>query len=170
MAKFNVSMQTPGKLHSNDYFDLEMDGEAANEVKLRVCKAGAVVLIEKLRAHLKSTTEDRNENVRGTLANSLSIREGRDSVFVAPKGKHHGKNSEKLEHRPKTGEGKSHKRNHHGMSGTAVSAQDVGYYLEYGTPRMSAEHWMETTLEKSEEEIVAAMEAEWNAYLDSKGV
>lgn len=174
MAKFNVSMQTPGKLHSNDYFDLEMDGEAANEVKLRVCKAGAVVLIEKLRAHLKATTDDPNTKVRGMLAKSLTATEGRSSVIVGPKGKHHGtgtgaKTRAAGYHRAKTGQGTSHLRKHHGMT-NAVSAQDVGYYLEYGTPRMSAEHWMETTLENSEEEIVAAMEAEWNAYLDSKGV
>lgn len=175
MAKFSVRMQTPGKSHANQYFTLSASGsDSSNEVKLKVCRAGAEVLITRLREHLEATTNDPNRKIKGTLARSLTATDGFSGVIVSPKGKHHGSGSGRKTraagyHRAKTGQGTSHLRKHHGMT-KAVSATDVGYYLEYGTPRMSAEHWMETTLEKAEDEIVEAMEAEWNAYLDSQGV
>ena len=173
MAKFYVDMQTPGKLNQNDYFTLRMTGQESNQIKLKVCSAGGKVLLERLREHLQRTTNDPNTAVRGTLAKSLVITEGRSSVFVGPKGKHHGtgvgrKTKAAGYHRPKTGMGVSHKRKHHGMT-NAVSSQDVGYYLEYGTPRMSAEHWMETTIENCEDEVLDAMQNAWNEYVDSEG-
>lgn len=110
------------------------------EDKMRICRAGAAVLLQKLRDWLTANTSDPNAEVRGRLAASLKGKEYPEAGFiiVGPSGKHHGRKSTPRTraagyHRPKSGQGKSSKRSHHGMSG-AVSAQDVGYYLEYGTP------------------------------------
>lgn len=176
MARFEFRMQTPGKEMADSYFTLEfMEPGAAAGVRESICMSGAQVLIEKLKEHLNRTTNDPNARVRGTLAESLTATVFSDgSVVVGPKGKHHGtgvgrKTRAEGYRRPKTGQGTSYKRKHHGMT-KAVSAVDVGYYLEYGTPRMSAEHWMETTLEQSEDEVLDAMETAWDDYLKSKGL
>lgn len=175
MAKMTVKMYTPGKDMANQYFTIDMSDADSKETSLKICRRGAELLLEKLKAHLEETTHDANAAVRGTLANSLKITESSSGTcFVGPSGKHHGKGSGLKTkaagyHRPKTGQGASSKRKHHGMT-DAVSAVDVGYYLEYGTPRMDAEHWMETTLENSEEEILAAMEQAWDEHLKSLGL
>lgn len=44
---------------------------------------------------------------------------------------------------------------------------EVAYVLEYGTPRMAATHWMETTNEEASDEVVAAEAAVWDEYLKS---
>lgn len=176
MAKFTFELQTPGKDMANQYFTLDlMEPGAAAEIREKVCMAGARVLIEKLQEYLQQTTNDPNRSVKGTLAKSLTATVFKDgSVIVGPKGKHHGtgvgrKTKAAGYHRPKTGQGISKTRKHHGMT-KAVSAVDVGYYLEYGRPGMAAEHWMENTLEQNENEVLAAMEAAWNDYLNSKGL
>lgn len=176
MANFTFELQASGKDMANQYFTLDlMEPGAAAEIREKVCMAGARVLIEKLQEYLQQNTNDPNRRVKGTLAKSLTATVFEDgSVIVGPKGKHHGtgvgrKTRAEGYHRPKTGQGTSHLRKHHGLT-NAVSAVDVGYYLEYGTPRMSAEHWMETTLEQNEDEVLAAMQAAWNEYLESKGL
>lgn len=47
---------------------------------------------------------------------------------------------------------------------------EVGYFLNYGTPRIAATHWFDNTSDKIEPEVQAKIEEGWNAYLDSKGV
>lgn len=46
-----------------------------------------------------------------------------------------------------------------------VSAQEVGFFLEFGTPRIKATHWMEKANEIAEEKIFAAQEAIYDKYL-----
>ena len=146
------------------------------EDKIRICRAGAAVLLQKLRDWLTANTSDPNADVRGRLAASLKGKEYPEAGFiiVGPSGKHHGRKSTPRTraagyHRPKSGQGKSSKRSHHGMSG-AVSAQDVGYYLEYGAPRTEATHWMEETVENCESDVQDAMEKETTAVLQEKGI
>ena len=177
MAKFKVDYYSEKTGGAQQYASLGFfESDAGKDASIKVCLAGAEVLINALRNHLKQTTHDPNDEVRGQLARSIKAKvyEAVGSVIVGPVGKHHGqgtgpKTREAGYHRPKTGQGKTGKRKHHGMT-NAVSAQDVGYYLEYGTPRMKAEHWMETTMEQHEEEIFEAMENAWNEYLKSKGL
>lgn len=177
MAKFKVNAYSEKLQGSRQYASIGFSDPGANkDVAVKICSAGADVLIQALRDHLEKTTEDRNKNIRGQLAKSITekIYESSGSVIVGPTGKHHGKGTGKKAkdagyHRPKTGQGTSSKRKHHGRS-NAVSAQDVGYYLEYGTPRMKAEHWMEKTLEQCEDRVLDAMEVAWNEYLDSIGL
>lgn len=46
---------------------------------------------------------------------------------------------------------------------------DVGYYLEFGTPRMAARHWMENANKEAEPDFDAAMAAAWNEHLNKIG-
>lgn len=144
--------------------------------RLLICRRGAEVLIQRLREFLAANTFDKNARIRGRLAESLTAREFASigSVIVSPEGKHHGSYAKRKRsegyRRAKTGlgRGRSNKSLHHGMTG-GVSAQDVGYYLEYGTPRMAPLHWMETVCEQSGDEVQAAMEQAFDEYLASKG-
>lgn len=43
---------------------------------------------------------------------------------------------------------------------------EVGYLLEYGTPRISAKHWMETANEEGRDACTEAMQEAWNKHLD----
>lgn len=92
-------------------------------------------------------------------------------ALIEPKGIHHGKKTVHGAdyHRPKTGQGRSHKRKRHGLT-AGTTNQEVGYYLEYGTPRMYASHWMERANEKAADETNAAMEKAWDELLTSKGL
>ena len=144
------------------------------DAKARICMAGARVLIHRLREFLEANTSDPNTAVRGRLADSLTAEPINGCVFVGPKGKHHGKSSRRAKgsgyHRPKTGQGKSGKRQgHHGMT-AGTSAADVGFMLEFGTERMDGIHWMETTVDAAGDEVVQAMAEEWNKILDELGL
>ena len=46
---------------------------------------------------------------------------------------------------------------------------DVAYYLEYGTPRMAATHWMENAIELAQDEATEAMQEEWNKHMEECG-
>lgn len=46
---------------------------------------------------------------------------------------------------------------------------DVGYYLEFGTPRMAARHWMENANKEAEPDFDAAIAAAWNEHLNKIG-
>lgn len=171
MAKFNVTYyEGYGALGSSDKESL------TSADILRICRAGADVLLQRLRDWLETNTHDANAAIRGRLAASLTAKEypATGSVIVSPTGKHHGKSAGPKTraagyHRPKTGQGSSNNRKRHGMA-SATSAAEVGYYLENGTPRMRATHWMEITVEAAQEEVLAAMDAETTAVLTEKGL
>ena len=171
MASFRVNLSDTDVYAGVKLFD----GETGRLDKLKICQAGAAVLIDRLRDWLDANTHDLNEAVRGALAKSLKAKEVYDTVFVQPSGKHHGRKARRTRaegyHRAKTGQGRgrSNPSAHHGMS-SGASASDVGYYLEYGTARMDARHWMETVVEESADEVTAAMAAAFDEYLKSKGL
>lgn len=179
MAKFRVYCETTRsdeetKWETHTSIKTEADG-LSDERKLAICRAGAEVLLRRLREYLEANTHDPNRAVRGRLAESLGILNLGSFCHVEPLGKHHGSYAKRTRaegyRRAKTGQGKgrSNKSAHHGLS-SGISAMDVGYYLEYGTPRMAATHWMENTVEASEEEVLAAMQDEFNRQLDEMGL
>ncbi len=177
MAKFKVYFNTAVEDEKREPYTVlkaAADG-LSDERKLAICHAGAEVLLRRLREHLEANTHDPNRAVRGRLAESLGSRDLGSFCHVEPSGKHHGSYAKRTRaegyRRAKTGQGKgrTNKRAHHGLNG-GISAMDVGYYLEYGTPRMAATHWMENTVEASEEEVLAAMQDECNRQLDEMGL
>lgn len=169
MARFTCEMA-----ESDVYSQIAARLEGDKESKLRVCMAGANALIQHLRDFLTANTSDPNAEVRGTLASSLTAEPINASVFVQPKGKHHGKSSRKKKgsgyHRPRTGQGTSTKRQgHHGMT-AGTSARDVGFFLEFGTARTNALHWMQQTVEAHEADVQDAMAEEFYKILDELGL
>lgn len=139
-----------------------MNEDSAKKIVL----AGAEV-VKKVQKEYLDVHHSKSGKLSGSIQiNFLCPRE----AYVQPAGKHHGSySSTKGTHRPKTGQGTSHKRRHHRLS-KGVSSVDVGYYLEHGTPRMPAYHWMENANKEAEPECHAAMYAAWNEYVSSCGL
>ena len=83
-----------------------------------------------------------------------------DGVFayIFPKGKHRGSS---------TGKRKGKRRSNGKYSGTNA---EVAYILEYGSPRISATHWLENANEEAEGDVIAAQKEAWNDLLTKKGL
>lgn len=132
-----------------------------DEVKYSILEAGAEVFKKHLQALLR-----REEHMNPTmpqLINSITVfrkKRGREAfVRVYPEGKRKGE--KKLGKRMrKSGSGR---RSNGSYAGTNA---EIGYILEYGSPRMPATHWMERGYEESEEAVYDAMQDAWNKHLD----
>ena len=140
MAKF--------KCNGLDELDLDLAQLAMipDDTKFAMLEAGAAALIEKWKETLSSMKRT------GQLIESIkAARKKGDSpiVSVTPKGKR--KNAY-------TGQRKTNR----GGTYQGTNAE-VAYVLEYGTPRMAATHWMETSNEEAGDAVVAA---EYTVYDD----
>lgn len=99
--------------------------------------------------------------ISGNLAGSISIQRKSDDdgvyASIYMKGKH-----------PSSGTGKrKHKHSNGEYSGTNA---EVGYILEYGSPRIAATHWMENANEEAADDVVATQQAAWDEMLERKGL
>ena len=152
MAKFSVNG------FDSIQASFQQISQLTDEEKYSVIESAAELLKDKFRTKLMSLFTQRT----GSLANSLEIvkKSGSEGSYahITPKGKHPGSTTGK---RKKKGRSSGH------YSGTNA---EVAAILEYGSPRIEATHWMENTLEESEEEILAAEQAAWDALLTSKGL
>ena len=99
----------------------------------------------------------------GALANSITIEEKSDEdgvyAHIYLKGKH-----------PGSGTGKRKRKNGRSNGKYSGTNAEIGYILEYGSPRIAARHWMENANEEAEAEIVEAMQAAFNDILQTKGL
>lgn len=132
-----------------------------DEVKYSILEAGAEVVRKVQQEVIRRL--GLVDPVAPQLINSLTIarKKGSDKVCVRlyPKGKRKGE--KKLGKRmKKSGSGR---RSSGSYAGTNA---EVGYYLEYGTPRIPAKHWMETANEEAEDAFLAAEQDAWNKHLD----
>ena len=162
MARFVFSNDDFGEIsiRLNDLANVGDDIRASLVEK--IVTAGAEVLKECYQTYLRN-----HHFITGKLAESIKIEylKNLSVALVGPRGIHHGKKtSTKGTKRSKTGQGKSNSRKRHGMA-NGVTAQEVGYYLEYGTPRIKATHWMEKANEEAKERIFAAEDAIFDEYL-----
>lgn len=66
---------------------------------------------------------------------------------------------------PRKDRNRSHRRRKAGGFYTNTN-DEVGFLLEYGTPRIKARHWMETANDIAYEDTVEAMQEAWNEHLD----
>lgn len=127
--------------------------------KLSVIMPAAQLLLQRQKEKILSLFKQRT----GDLANSLTIekRSGEDGVFayIFPKGKHRGSSTGKRKRKNGRSNGK--------YSGTNA---EVAYILEYGSPRISATHWLENANEEAEEEVISAQQAAWDDLLTKKGL
>ena len=126
--------------------------------KMSVIMPAAQLLLQRQKEKILSLFTQRT----GDLANSLTIekRSGEDGAFayIFPKGKHRGSS---------TGKRRGKRRSNGKYSGTN---SEVAYILEYGSPRISATHWMENANEEAEDEVVSAQQAAWDDLITEKGL
>lgn len=47
---------------------------------------------------------------------------------------------------------------------------EIAYILEYGSPRISASHWMENANEGAEDELVDIQQKAWDDLVTKKGL
>lgn len=127
--------------------------------RMSVIMPAARLLVERQKQKLEQLFTRRS----GALAESLTIREkNRDEGVYAEiylKGKHPASTTGKRKRKDGRSNGK--------YSGTNA---EVGYILEYGSPRIAPRHWMENANEEAEEDVVEVMQDAWNKLLESKGL
>lgn len=125
---------------------------------LRVIRPGADVLQKRLIDKVLSIFTQRS----GSLAKSFKQKErvwaDGASISVLPIGKHLGSS---------TGKRRGKRRSNGHYDGTNA---EVAFILEYGSPRIDATHFMSNTVDESEAEVLAAMEAELDVVLKELGL
>lgn len=129
---------------------LEQLATTPEETQYSILEAGASALIPRWKETLQSMKRT------GQLIESVKAarKKGKTPIVaITPKGKRKG---------AYTGQRKTH-----GGGTYQGTNAEVAYVLEYGTPRMAATHWMETTNEEAGDEVVAAEAAVWDDYLKS---
>lgn len=127
---------------------LEQLATTPEETQYSILEAGASALIPRWKETLQSMKRT------GQLIESVKAARKKGEtpiVAITPKGKRKG---------AYTGQRKTH-----GGGTYQGTNAEVAYVLEYGTPRMAATHWMETTNEEASDEVVAAEAAVWDDYL-----
>lgn len=111
--------------------------------------------------------QDTFQQPTGALAKSpVAVQKAKDGTVFALiqlKGKH-----------PKSSTGVRMKKDQDGKrrksgrySGTNA---EVGYFLNYGTPRIAATHWYENTEEKIAPQVQDKIEEGFNAYLEEQNL
>lgn len=141
---------------------LKQVAELSPEEKENIIMAGANLIRDKLRQYLNT-----HHRRTGALADSITAKYFSDGTAEVEPGitKKIGKRRSAQLH---GGSGGTSRSKHHGPTGRSTMAE-VGYYLEYGTPRMKAAHWMETSNEQSMAEFDAAMARAWDEHLERAG-
>lgn len=126
--------------------------------RMSVIMPGAKLLMERQRSKILTLFNRRT----GALADSLDIQERNDEngayAHIYLKGKH-----------PRSGIGKRLKKGKSSGRYSGTNAE-VGYILEYGSPRIAASHWMETANEESSDDVAAAQQEAWNDLIEKKGL
>lgn len=136
----------------------EQLSQLTDDDKMSVIMPAAKLLLQRQRDKILSLFTQRT----GDLADSLTIEEKSDDdgvfAYIFPKGKHRGSS---------TGKRKGKRRSNGKYSGTNA---EVAYILEYGSPRISATHWLENANEEAEDEVISAQQAAWDELITKKGL
>lgn len=157
MANFNINGMDALEI------DLRDLAKMSDEERWSILEAGALPVKAKMQEVI-----DRMFGTDGTgdLRNSITVqqktKDGSILARITPRGRH--KSSGRGIRMKKRKDGTRAKSGKYSGSNA-----EVGYYLEYGTPRIAPRHWMETADEESGEESKAAMEAAFDEILKSKG-
>lgn len=173
MAKFKCdlsSIELDDGRHGGTYGTLSGSGKGLSaEDVLSILRPAAEKLIE----HYKSTITRLFKQRTGSLAESIRAKEssfgtGEAQIIVGPTGKHNGgKKAARSRAGSSTRRYAKHNRN---AQATALSNAELAYLLEFGTPRITATHWMENANEEIEDEIQQLIEDEYNRLMESKGL
>lgn len=137
--------------------------ELSDEEKWPILEAGALIVKAKMQEVIdRLFGTDGSGDLRNSISISQKIIKEELVARVTPKGRH--KSSGRGIRMKKQKDGTRAKSGKYSGSNA-----EVGYYLEYGTPRIKPRHWMETADEEAGEQSAAAMEAAWDEILKSKG-
>lgn len=148
------------KFNGVDYLSARFEQLAQfdDDDKLSIIMPAAEFLLQRQIEAIKSVFVQRS----GDLAKSLKITKKTDDdgvyAHIAPSGKHSGSS---------TGKRKGKRGSNGKYSGTNA---EVAYILEYGSPRISARHWMETANEDAEDELISIQQDAFDKLLESKGL
>ena len=128
-----------------------------DEDKMAVIMPAAKLLLERQKQKIQSLFNQ----VTGALTDSLAIQVKNDDdgpyARIYLKGKHP---------RNRTGERQHEKDSGKEYSGTNA---EVGYVLEYGSPRIPATHWMENANEEASDEVASVQQTAWDDLITKKG-
>jgi hypothetical protein len=129
-----------------------------DEDKMSILMPAAQLLLTRQKEKIQSLFNQ----VTGALADSLTVEEKSDDngayARIYLKGKHPNSS---------TGKRKGVRRSNGNYSGTNA---EIGYILEYGSPRIAATHWMETANEEAADEVIAVEQNAWNDLITKKGL
>ena len=125
------------------------------ETAYEILEAGAAVLIEKWKEKLSSMKRT-GQLIESIKAKRKKSGDGFPVIRVAPTGK-----------RKNGYTGKRKKRNGRTNGSYLGTNAEVAYFLEYGTPRMKATHWMEQANEEAHDAILEAECKVFDDFLDS---
>lgn len=127
--------------------------------KLSVLMPAARLLLQRQKEKIIELFTQRT----GDLAKALTVQQRSDDsgsfAYIYLKGKHRGSSTGKRKRKNGRSNGK--------YSGTNA---EVGYILNYGSPRISATHWLDNANDEAEQEIISSMQESWNGLLESKGL
>lgn len=131
----------------------------SDQDRLGVIMAGANVLVTRQKEKIEQMFQQRT----GILANSIKIKVKDDGdgsyAYISPEGKH-----------PGSGTGRRKRRNGRSNGKYSGTNAEVAYILNYGSPRISATHWLEDANDEAESEMMNSMQAAWDDVLDTKGL
>ncbi len=121
----------------------------------RILETGGDVVKRSMQAKLTALGLVLSRRLIDSIKLVLKVSAGAPYVLIYPQGKHHS----------------YHGRDGEGSLKTA-DASEIAFVFEYGAPsrHIPAYHWMEQAIAESENETTEAMQEEFNAILDSKGV
>lgn len=133
--------------------------QLSDEEKYSVIAPAAELLRQRFVEKIKSIFVQRS----GKLAESITVVQKSDDAgtyaHITPTGKH-----------PASSTGKRKRKDGKANGRYSGSNAEVAWILEHGSPRITPRHWMETTNEESEDEVIAAEEAAWDDLLRAKGL
>lgn len=170
MAKFSVDFSTGnyGSFSGSD------DVISVDDL-LEALRPAALHLRDAYRKTLSTTFKRRS----GQLADSIDIEDSTLKttgsgatnyafIHVGPTGRR--KNSQRKARSRAGPVNRKYAKHNRNARSTKLANAELAYLLEYGTPRIAATHWMESTNEEVEGEIQQMIEDGYHELLNQKGL
>lgn len=164
MAKFSVKFETSSAVFVSE--KSSKDALGIDDI-LEVLRPAALALRDFYRDYIGQVFHG-----SGEFADSIDIEDDTVGnyafITVRPFGRRkRGSHKARSRAGDKTRKYAKHNRT---ASARKITNIELGYYLEYGTPRMPATHWMETANEQYGETVCDMVEAEFQKLLERKGL
>lgn len=148
MAKFEVMSEGAEGLS----MDLKKLGRLTDEDAYTILEPAADVVKAKFADKIKAVFQQHTGKLAASIQEFKKKADG-PFILVYPHGPHHRYKSRK-------------------KGSKTASAGEVAFVLEYGAParNIAATHWMENSIQESDQEITEAMQAGFDTLCDEKGI